>query len=395
MPNGHWADSLLLVAEAASGKFKTTVVGSRIPPDWLCVRLDRLEVDTYTPKPTSFTDSVLYFCIALVRWLGIVGRSFAPSSRFIQDLRLLGTAFHEAFLLRATTTRASAQAVDLRFLMSGGGAFLGLVQKLVRVPHVRVIHDPEIPTTGFGRCINNFWRNEHWQVLALCPTAAVESELCDGGFSGTTHVGPFAMRSSGQYISEEERHAARKYFGIPINGTALCLVGGWWAEKDIGTVAHALQLITSRLHIIIAGHPLHEPLLQEMMKASSCRFTVLRRGLGSQELRRVYAAADASIVSRWRGVNKESGLVMDAVRFGVPLVLSDHDDSLCEQVRHVAWVLVYGAQDAGGLAKALDNVARNPLSRPPESAAKDLGLRRPDEVLKDLWMWALTLGASQ
>lgn len=387
--NGHWADSLLQLAEAASGRFKTAVIVSRVSPDWLRVELDRLQVDTHIPKLKSFADVVLFLCICLIRWLGAAGRRCTPASRFIQDLRLFGTALHEALLLRSTTSRVPHQAIDLRFLLSGGGPFVGLVQRLSDAPHVRVVHDPEMPTTAIGRYINDFWRKEHGKVLALCPTAAVERELRNGGFFGTTNVQPFAMRDPRQYIGEEERRVARQYFNVSTGETVICLVGGWWAGKDIETVARALTLITSRLHIVIAGYPVDETLLQEMLKVSPSRFTVWNRGLGSEELRRVYAAADASIVSRQRAVGKESGLVMDAVKFGVPLILSECDDGLREQIRQFSWVAFFRSRDAGDLARTLDLIAANPLPRPPKGAAENLGLRTPNEILKDLWTWAL------
>ncbi|MEU2226429.1 hypothetical protein [Streptomyces sp. NPDC018347] len=43
-------------------------------------------------------------------------------------------------------------------------------------------------------------------------------------------------------------------------------------------------------------------------------------------LRLVYAAA--ALVPRRPGTGKESGLVMDAARLGVPLIVSDHDPAL-------------------------------------------------------------------
>jgi hypothetical protein len=44
-----------------------------------------------------------------------------------------------------------------------------------------------------------------------------------------------------------------------------------------------------------------------------------------EDVRRVYAAADVTLVARHPGTGKESGLVVDAARLGVPLLVSGHD----------------------------------------------------------------------
>jgi glycosyltransferase involved in cell wall biosynthesis len=91
-------------------------------------------------------------------------------------------------------------------------------------------------------------------------------------------------------------------------------------------------------------------------------------------LRLVYAASDAALVARHPGVGKESGLVMDAARFGVPLIVSDHDAELTARLRGQHWALTFTAGDPASLAAALHTVVCQPPERPGPRAPGLLGM---------------------
>jgi hypothetical protein len=80
------------------------------------------------------------------------------------------------------------------------------------------------------------------------------------------------------------------------------------------------------------------------------------------------------VVARRPGVGKESGLVTDAVQFGVPLLLSDHDPALTALLAEQDWVRLFPAGDPGGLTAALSDLAGARLPRPSLSAASALGV---------------------
>ncbi|MCC3317877.1 MULTISPECIES: glycosyltransferase [Nocardia] len=98
-----------------------------------------------------------------------------------------------------------------------------------------------------------------------------------------------------------------------------------------------------------------------------------------QILRLIYAAADASLVARHRGVDKESGLVLGAARLGVPLIVSDHAPDLTHQLIVCDWVRVFASGSPVSLATALDRLTDERLPRPPISAGKAVNMATPSE----------------
>lgn len=88
----------------------------------------------------------------------------------------------------------------------------------------------------------------------------------------------------------------------------------------------------------------------------------------------MYAASDAALVARRPGVAKESGLVVDAVRLGVPLIVSDHDPALTKALAGHDWARLFPTGDGTALADVLRDLAWSPLPPPAESAAAGLGV---------------------
>ncbi|MEU3878116.1 hypothetical protein [Streptomyces sp. NPDC029704] len=136
----------------------------------------------------------------------------------------------------------------------------------------------------------------------------------------------------GRRLTEAERDGARTAFGIPAEAAAVCLVGGWWLYKDIATVDAALSRLTSPLHLVVTGTPLDEEVLARWHQLPQVRLHTVPGPVGEQVLRLVYAAADATLVTRRPGGGKESGLAMDAARLGVSLIVSDHDPALTRMI---------------------------------------------------------------
>ncbi|MEU2539350.1 glycosyltransferase [Streptomyces iakyrus] len=140
----------------------------------------------------------------------------------------------------------------------------------------------------------------------------------------------------------------------------VCLVGGWWPYKDIDTIDAALTRLKEPLHLIVTGHPLDEQVLQRWRDLPGLRLHAVPGPVTDSVLRLVFAAADATLVSRRPGVAKESGLVMDAARLGVPLIVSDHDPALTARLHGQPWVLPFPAGDPDALADVLHSVVCQP-----------------------------------
>ncbi|WP_338686562.1 hypothetical protein QD712_37690 [Streptomyces acidiscabies] len=123
--------------------------------------------------------------------------------------------------------------------------------------------------------------------------------------------------------------------------------------------------------MIVAGAPLDSATLRRWRNLPHVRLHVV--GV-PDSVRPVYAAADAAVVARHPGVGKESGLVVDAVRYGVPLLLSEHDPALTDRLSDQNWTRTFPAGDSGRLASLLHELARTPLLRPAPDTAQHIGV---------------------
>lgn len=185
---------------------------------------------------------------------------------------------------------------------------------------------------------------------------------------------PFAVADPGERLTDAERRQALDAFGIPSTEAAVCLVGGWWPYKDIAVVDNALAWLDRPLHLLVAGAPLDQEVLDRWAALPVVRLHVVPGPASQEHVRAVYAAADAALVARRPGVGKESGLVVDAVRLGVPLLLSDHDPALTVRLTGQDWVQIFPAGDGARLAALLCDLAWASPPRPAPGRAAALGV---------------------
>ncbi|MEU2354588.1 hypothetical protein ABZ599_16735 [Streptomyces misionensis] len=66
--------------------------------------------------------------------------------------------------------------------------------------------------------------------------------------------------------------------------------------------------------------------------------------------------------------------VIDAVRLGVPLIVSDHDPHVAKTLAGREWVRLFPAGDGAALAGLLRDLAWSPLPRPALTTAAALGV---------------------
>jgi glycosyltransferase involved in cell wall biosynthesis len=151
-------------------------------------------------------------------------------------------------------------------------------------------------------------------------------------------------------------------------------IGGWWPHKDITSISAALAQVTQPLHLVVCGTPLDEDLLARWRSLPRVRVHTMPGPVGEHVLRLVYAAVDATLVARRPGVGKESGLVMDAARLGIPLIVSDHDPALTGRLTGQPWAWLFPAGDPAALADVLDRLAAGPPARPGSQAPHMLGM---------------------
>lgn len=258
-------------------------------------------------------------------------------------------------------------------VLSASEALHGAAALLGGMPHLRFVHEAVTTEDAAVRLLGWLARRGERRVLALYPTAAVRDQFADVFPSMSGMVRAFAV-DDGKRLTDAKRDGARSAFDIPTDATAVCLVGGWWPYKDIDTVDVALARAKVPLHLVVCGTPLEEAVLARWRELPDVRLHTVPGPVDEQVLRLVYAAADTALVARRPGVGKESGLVMDAVRLGVPLVVSDHDPDLTARLAGHPWAWIFPAGDPGALATTLGRLAVGPPARPGDRAPAVLGM---------------------
>lgn len=296
--------------------------------------------------------------------------------RMPYQLELMRRCLVEAACLRTARHAAGPEAAVVILTASEGLHTLAAV--LGATPHLRYVHEVTTTEDLPLRLLGRLCRRRSGAVALVCPTDAVARQLRTRFPDLMTVVRTYAV-DDGQRLTDTEIDGARTVFGIPPDATVVCLVGGWWPHKDIATITAALSRIRRPLHLLVTGHPIDQPTLDRWRGLPRVQLCTEPGPVPEQLLRLIYAAADASLVARHREVGKESGLVLGAVRLGVPLIVSDHDPDLTHQLTGHPWVRVFAAGSPVGLATVLDRLTDDRLPRPPVTAGKALGMTTPGE----------------
>ena len=318
-----------------------------------------------------------------------------PNSRWPYQLTLLSRCFGEAASVRMALCTLDAQSSPTIVVVSASDTLGGAAAALSRVGHIRIVHELVYSWEGpLLRVIEYVCRRARRRVIAVCTTPAVESALNARHSGLRSVVQPFAIVDPEMYINGEERSVARRSLGLQPNDVVGALVGGWCKTKDIRTVERALGLTREPVGILIAGAPVDESTVQRIRTVAKGPVIVLARQLRQEELRQVYAACDFTIVSRFQDEQKESGLVMDAARYGVPLVVSDNDPVLSRRLIDQDWVRLFRAGDSAALARVLDDLVERRPVRPSPGVAADLGMLTSGAVLDRLARLSTSLDAT-
>ncbi|MEV8335066.1 hypothetical protein [Streptomyces niveus] len=287
------------------------------------------------------------------------------------QITLLARCLVEAAALR-TARRRCPEAAGV-VILSASEALHGAAALLGGLGHVRFVHELVTAEDTAVRLLGRVTRRGERRVTVLCPTAAVRDQFTARFPQLTCGVRVFAV-DDGRRLTEGERNGGREAFSIPAAEAVVCLVGGWWPHKDITVIDRALARLTEPLHVIVTGHPLDHEVLARWQNLPNIRLHTEPGPLSEPVLRLVYAASDAALVARHEGVGKESGLVMDTARYGVPLIVSDHDPHLTERLFHQPWVRIFRSGDPASLAWVLTDLVHRPFHLPGPGAPKILDM---------------------
>lgn len=292
--------------------------------------------------------------------------------RIPHQVTLVARCLTEAACLR-TVRHLTGGRSGAVVVLSASEALHGAAAVLGGMPHLRFVHEAITTEDAAVRLLGRLARRGEARVLALYPTSAVQAQFAAAFPHLPSAVRTFAV-DDGARLTDGERAGARASFDLTDDNTVVCLVGGWWPYKDTATVDAALTRLRHPLHLLVAGTPLDQAVLERWRSLPHIRLHTLPGPVGAQELRSVYAAADAALVTRHPGVDKESGLVMDTARLGVPLVISDHDVALTTRLTGRNWVRLFTADDATALGRELDRLTTEPPARPGPDAPRQVGM---------------------
>ncbi|MEU6460092.1 hypothetical protein [Streptomyces sp. NPDC047065] len=329
-------------------------------------------------RPTGTVPTMLASAGTCTSLLAAAVRRAFASRRWPRAMRRLP---HQVTLLARCLTEAAcvrtghrlADGADAVVVLTASEALHGAAG-LLGGAHLRFVHELVTTEDALVRALGRLARAGERRVLVLAPTRAVRDDLRARFPRLPLTVRPFAVADPGDRLTDTDRRQAREAFGIPPSEAAVCLVGGWWPYKDLDVLDTALTRIDGPLHLLVAGDPLDEQRLRAWTRLPHVRLHIRRGPLPEHAVREVYAACDAALVARRPGVAKESGLVIDAVRLGVPLIVSDHDPHLTGVLARHDWARIFPAGDGAALADVLHELAWSPLPRPAPHASADLGV---------------------
>ncbi|MFE0103310.1 hypothetical protein [Streptomyces sp. NPDC059009] len=371
---GHHQRTLVALAQARLGSLVITPHGIARE----AVTALREAGARLVASPAGRRAGVLLVASRLVARLSAVGQCLFRSRRWPRPLRrlphqvtLIARCLAEAAALR--TARRLEPAAEAVVILTASEALHGAAALLGGQPHLRFVHEAVTAEDAAVRLLGRLARRGEERVIALYPTQAVGEQFATAFPNLPAVVRAFAV-DDGRRLTDAERDGGRAAFGIPAAEAVVCLVGGWWPYKDIATIDAALSRLKEPLHLVVAGAPLDDSVLERWRSLPDLQLHTVPGPVAESVLRLVYGASDAALVARHPGVGKESGLVMDAVRLGVPLVVSDHDSELTARLHGLPWALTFPAGEPDGLADALHTVVRQPPEHPAPEAPGLLGV---------------------
>jgi hypothetical protein len=366
--SGHWAEYVPALARAARDwDGPVAFVGGGTAADDIRQQLSGCELvllgDQHQRRRGFF-----FGMAAAADWvyrLPIFNNGRARMPR--RQIALVRRCCTEVGVLRGVRRRWGSHARVVLLTSSEGLAVTAAA--LSGTPHVRVVHELRYVEGPIIATIERLLRRYACRVVQVSPAASVEAQMLGKAVPTRTAVRPFSLKDPTIYLTDQERVDARRELGLSDTETVGCYLGGWWPGKDWTTAITGISRSSKVDTMIIAGDPI-DPALVDWLRAEwGGRLHTILRPLTSEEFRRCYAASDFTMVCRHAGVTKESGLVMDAVRYGVHLVTTDHDPHLAAHLRQYPWATVYRCGDPDALAQALD--------------AMTVGIARPDPGDRD------------
>jgi hypothetical protein len=381
---GHWSKALPLLAEAARAANRRCVVVAACGADPEL----RGELQGRGADVVERPRTVLGLAAALIDTGRLLERLYQLlQPRFSQrllpyQLQQLARCLIEAGSLRIAES-VVGQADATAVVLTASETLPALTAALGGMPHVRYVHEVTAAESRPMRLVERLLRPLLRRTAAVCPTESIAHDIRGRHPTLRCTTQTFALRDPHVYASQQERQAARAELALASSAPVGSVVGGWWRAKDPATLILALPSVTVPFVLLVAGYRMEPRLLEQMRAAHRGEMRVIDRQLRAEELRRVYAASDFTIVSRHAN-GKESGVAFDAISHGIALIVSDHEDRLAAALRDKPWARVFRSGDADALAAALSDASSHGLPAPPPAAPRELGMLDGGQMLSFL-----------
>jgi hypothetical protein len=285
----------------------------------------------------------------------------------------VGKALTEASALRTVRHATGGEAACV-VMLTASQAMTATTVALGGIAHIRLVHDVGVPEGRVLRAFERISQANLKRVTLVCTTDPVRRELLARDGRLDVVVQPFTVDDPTMYLSSDERDEARGALGIGSQEFAVCMVGGWWDYKDLDLVERGLAALSQAVTLLLVGNPMQPERLERPVASGGGRIVALQGAVTEAELRQVYAASDCALVTRVPGFDREASTIYDATRYGVPLVVTDHDPAMHERLAREPSIRLVPAGDADALSAALRDAALSPSPRPDRDVSARLGL---------------------
>lgn len=387
---GHWGDNLVRLCKGATAAgyhpIAVTVHGLHPQVRNSLSATGALMVD----RPIGLLARTSLWASRFLRPIHSLTYRIAPRSDLPARVRYASRCLAEVAALR-TATRVAGEDVEAIVILTASQGLAATAAGLSRTPHLRFVHYEGASEGACLRAMERVFVRSGRTVAVIATNAAIESTTKQRHPDRLVIVRSFTVADPSMYMGEDEQRLARHELGIADTEFVVAMIGGWWFYRDIGTVKRALELHRRPVTLIVCGIPVRPPELEPAIASGGGRVVDLAGAVTESELRRIYAASDGALVTRIPGWPEEVGTVFDAARYGVSLMVSDHDQDLSQRLTAEPWVRLFRAGDPQELARTLEGFADRPPPRPDRRAAERLGLTPAPETIDAFCRIAATL----
>ncbi len=387
---GHWGDNLVRLCNGATaaGYDPIAVAVHGVHPQ---VRSSLSATGALiVDRPVGLLARVSLWASRFLKPMQSLAYRVAPRSDLPGRVRYASRCLAEVAALR-TATRVAGEDVEATVILTASQGLAATAAGLSRTPHLRFVHYKGVPEGVCLRALEKIFARSGRRIAVIATNAAIESTTKQRHPDRLVIVRSFTVADPSMYISEDERRPARRELGIADTEFVVAMVGGWWPYRDIDTVKRALELLRRPVALVVCGIPVRPSELEPAIACGAGRVVNLAGSVAESELRRIYAASDGALVTRTPGWPEEIGTVFDAARYGLSLIVSDHDKDLSRRLTGEAWVRLFRAGDPQDLARTLEGLVERPPPRPDPRAAERLGLMSARETIAAFCRIAETL----